>query len=135
MRALLPAALCLVLIVLGGCQTIEYGPLAGEATPTYGYKETRGKDGDYILTIVALAGPAEVVHSMWDRRAREICGPEFQKTLYRAERPTETYDYYGGRPGNMILEGFLRCGAPQAAAAGSPGADPETPGAAAPAAR
>ena len=120
MRAYLPAASCLVLIVLGGCQTIEYGPLDGEAIPTYGYQETQTKDGEYILKIVALGGSPEVVHLMWDRRAREVCGPEYQKTLYRAERPTQTYDYHGGRPGNMVLEGFLHCGAvPPASADGA----------------
>jgi len=118
MRAFRPAASCLVLIVLGGCQTIEYGPLDGEAIPTYGYHETQTREGEYILTIHAQGGVPETVHAMWDRRAREICGPEFQKQLYRAERPTMTYQSYGGTPGNMILEGFLRCGAaaPEAAA-------------------
>jgi len=111
-----------MLIVLGGCQTIEYGPLDGEVIPTYGYQETpTDKDGEYILMVRALSGTPEVVHLMWDRRAREICGPEFQKTLYRAERPTVHYQSYGGMPGNMILEGFLRCGAAAPDAAGPAG--------------
>jgi hypothetical protein len=122
MRGFRKAASCLVLIVLGGCQTIEYGPLDGEAIPTYGYQETpTEEDGKYILMIRALGGTPEVVHLMWDRRAREICGPEFQKTLYRAERPTVHYQSYGGMPGNMILEGFLRCGASAPDAAGPAG--------------
>jgi hypothetical protein len=123
MNACLRTASCLVLIVLGGCQTIEYGPLDGEAIATYGYRETQTKDGEYILLIQALGGTPETVHAMWDRRAREICGPEYRKTLYRAERPTVHYQSYGGMPGNMILEGFLRCGAapPEvASAAGQP---------------
>jgi hypothetical protein len=122
MRASLQAASCLALIVLGGCQTIEYGPLDGEAIPTYGYQETpTGKDGEYVLLVRALGGESEVVHLMWDRRAREVCGPEFQKTLYRAERPTVHYQSYGGMPGHMILEGFLRCGAAVPEAASPPG--------------
>jgi hypothetical protein len=123
MNACLKAASCLVLIVLGGCQTIEYGPLDGEAIPTYGYRETPTKEGEYILMIQGMGGTPETVHAMWDRRAREICGPEFQKTLYRAERPTVHYQSYGGMPGNMILEGFLRCGAASPEAA-SPAVQP-----------
>jgi hypothetical protein len=112
MRANVTTAACLGLIVLGGCQTIEYGPLSGEITPVYGYQETPTRDGEYILLVRALGGTPETVHVMWDRRAQELCGAEYQKTLYRAERPTTSYGYYGGAPGNMILEGFLRCGAP-----------------------
>jgi hypothetical protein len=111
MRANLAAAWCLGLIVLGGCQTmIEYGPVDGEVTPVYGYQETQTKEGEYILMIRAFGGTPENVHAMWDRRATELCGPEYQKKLYRAERPTTTYGSYGGAPGNMILEGFLLCG-------------------------
>jgi len=111
MRAHLKAASCLALIVLGGCQTIEYGPLNGEIEPVYGYQETQTREGEYTLMIRALSGSPETVHAMWDRRAGELCGAEYQKKLYRAERPTTTYGYYGGAPGNMILEGFLQCGA------------------------
>ena len=111
MRAHLLAASCLTLIVLGGCQTIEYGPLGGEIEPFYGYQETQTREGAYILMIRALGGSPEMVHAMWDRRAGELCGAEYQKKMYRAERPTTTYGYYGGAPGNMILEGFLQCGA------------------------
>ena len=102
---------CLALAVLGGCQTIEYGPLDGKVTPFYGYKETPTHEGEYILMIRALGGAPELVHSVWDRRARELCGADYQKQLYRAERPTTTYGSYGGAPGNMVLEGFLHCGA------------------------
>ena len=102
---------CLALIVLGGCQTIEYGPLNGEIQPIYGYQETQTREGEYILMIRALGGAPETVHAMWERRAQELCGAEFQKTLYRAERPTTPYSNYGAMPGNMILEGFLHCGA------------------------
>jgi hypothetical protein len=101
---------CFCLIVLGGCQTIEYGPLDGEITPVYGYQESSTRDGEYILMVRALGGTPEGVHTMWDRRAQELCGAEYQKKLYRAERPTTTYGYYSGAPGNMILEGFLHCG-------------------------
>jgi hypothetical protein len=126
MRAKPTAAACLGLIVLGGCQTIEYGPLSGEITPIYGYQETPTRDGEYILLVRALGGTPETVHFMWDRRAQELCGAEYQKTLYRAERPTTSYGYYGGAPGNMVLEGFLRCGA--AAVAPATASTPEQPG-------
>ena len=106
--------------VLGGCQTIEYGPVDGEITPVYGYQETQTREGEYTLTVRALGGVAETVHLMWDRRARELCGAEYQKTLYRAERPTATYGYQGGMPGNMILEGFLHCGAAAPAPSAAP---------------
>lgn len=135
MRVFRPAASCLVLIVLGGCQTIEYGPLDGEITPVYGYKETPTQDGQYILMVRALGGVPETVHTMWDRRAREICGAEFQKQLYRAERPTMLYDHYGGAAGNMILEGFLRCGAAPAGNADTPATAPDPASPAAPVAR
>ena len=58
MRAHLKAAFCLALIVLGGCQTIEYGPLDGEIVPVYGYQETQTREGEYILMIRALGGSA-----------------------------------------------------------------------------
>ena len=119
MRAAL--LLSLASAVLGGCQTIEYGPIGGEITPVFGYEESQTGEGEFILKIVALAGAPELVHAMWDRRARELCGAEFQKKLYRAERPTTTYGYYGGAPGNMILEGFLQCGAAVTASASSAG--------------
>lgn len=127
MRANFTAAAGLAVIVLGGCQTIEYGPLNGEVTPVYGYQETKTREGEYILLVRALGGEPESVHVMWDRRARELCGEAFQKTLYRAERPTATYGYHGGMPGNMVLEGFLRCGAapaevPSTATASAPAA-------------
>jgi len=111
MRIPFTVASCLALIVLDGCQTpIEYGPLDGKILPVYGYQETQTREGQYILMIRAFGGAPESVHLMWDRRARELCGPDYQKQLYRAERPTTTYGYYGGAPGNMILEGFLKCG-------------------------
>jgi len=111
MRVNFTAAVCLAVIVLGGCQTIEYGPLDGKVTPVYGYQETQTRKGEYILMVRALGGEPGSVHVMWDRRASELCGETYQKTLYRAERPTATYGYHGGMPGNMVLEGFLRCGA------------------------
>lgn len=119
MRAAL--VLSLASVVLVGCQTLEYGPIGGEKTPVFGYEETQTREGEYILKIVALAGTPERVHAMWDRRAHELCGAEFQKKLFRAERPTTTYGYYGGAPGNMILEGFLQCGAAETAATASAG--------------
>jgi hypothetical protein len=124
MRAYLQAGSCFVLTVLGGCQVVEYGPSGGAVLTTYGYHEKPTEDGQYILTIQAFGGVPEQMHAMWDRRAREICGPEFQKQLYRAERPTVLYDTYGGRAGDMVLEGYLRCGAAPAGA-GSSGTAPE----------
>jgi hypothetical protein len=112
----------LAAVMLGGCATIEYGPLDGEATPMYGYRESLTREGEYVLTIQAFGGSPETVHAMWDRRARELCGhPGFQKKLYRAERPTATYGSSGGMPGNMILEGFLFCAPAVATAAGEAG--------------
>jgi hypothetical protein len=106
------AVLVLTLTTLGGCQTpIAYGPLDGEQTPIYGYRDAETRAGAYTVTIIALGGDPVSVHAMWDRRARELCGSaEYQKKLYRAERPTTHYGYHGGAPGNMILEGFLHCG-------------------------
>jgi len=124
MRAYIQAGSCFVLIVLGGCQVVEYGPYGGAVFTTYGYHEKPTEDGQYILTIQGFGGAPEKMHEMWDRRARELCGPEFQKQLYRAERPTVLYDTYGGRAGDMVLEGYLRCGAAPAGA-GTPGAVPE----------
>lgn len=97
---------------LTACQTIEYGPQAGSTRATYAYSEQQTGEGKYILKMEALAGAKpERVHMMWERRARELCGDAFQKTLFRAERPTVAYQNYGGMPGNMILEGFLICSA------------------------
>jgi len=122
MRTCLTVISGLAAVMLGGCATIEYGPLDGEATPMYGYRESLTRESEYILTIQALGGSPETVHAMWDRRARELCGhPGFQKKLYRAERPTMNYGSSGGMPGNMVLEGFLSCVPAATAAAAEPG--------------
>lgn len=122
MRTCFAAISGLAAVMLGGCATIEYGPLDGDATPMYGYRESKTREGEYILAIQAFGGNPETVHAMWDRRADELCGSAgFQKKLYRAERPTTLYGYSGGAPGHMILEGFLYCGPAATAAADPPG--------------
>jgi hypothetical protein len=96
---------------LASCATVEYGPLDGEAIPKFGYRASSVEAGRYTLLLVGppTADRAQV-HAMWDRRARELCGHDrYTKTIFRAEQVTELYQYYGGRPGALHLEGFLAC--------------------------
>jgi hypothetical protein len=99
-----------VALSLGGCQTIEYGPAGAKPIARYAYHESSTNEHRYVLTIT---GPANaqmaVMHAMWKRRATELCGEKYSETLFRAERPTTTYGYYGGAPGAPILQGFLDC--------------------------
>jgi hypothetical protein len=96
---------------LAGCQTIEYGPAGVTPIARYAYSESKVSETRYVLTIT---GPANaemaVMHTMWKRRAEELCGGSYAETMFRAERPTTTYGYYGGAPGSPILQGFLDCG-------------------------
>lgn len=100
--------------LLGACTTIEYGPLGGKPTARFAYEEKPDGDSRYILKIVATGGgDMQTIQSMWDRRARELCGTSnYRKTIFRAERATVLYDLYGGMPGMPVLEGFLDCTAP-----------------------
>jgi hypothetical protein len=96
---------------LAGCQTVEYGPVGGKPVARYAYSESMVSETRYVLTIT---GPANaemtLMHTMWKRRAAELCGENYAETMFRAERPTTTYGYYGGAPGSPILQGFLDCG-------------------------
>jgi hypothetical protein len=106
-------ALCslVLLAAVAGCATIEYGPAGGKPIARYAYRETLVSGTRYVLSI---SGPANaemsVMQSMWDRRARELCGADtFTKNVFRAERATMHYSAYGGAPGVPVLEGFLEC--------------------------
>lgn len=110
LRVLTTLAGCLAAVSIGGCKTIEYGPVDGEIPARYGYREQLVSAGHYVLSMVggANANPLDM-QAMWDRRAGELCGSDFDKKIFRAERPTVKYGYYGGAPGAPILEGFLDC--------------------------
>ena len=107
------APLAVVAVLMAGCATTEYGPVGGKPVAIYSYREIQDDTGRYTLTIIgSSAGKPQVVQTMWDRRARELCGnDQYRKNVYKAERPTETYSYYGGRPGGYVMEGYLECGA------------------------
>lgn len=98
---------------LAGCATIEYGPAGATPVARYAYSESAVSETRYVLT---LTGPANaemsVMQAMWKRRAGELCGEHYAETMFRAERPTTTYGYYGGAPGAPILQGFLDCDRP-----------------------
>jgi hypothetical protein len=103
--------LLLLVVAAAGCATIEYGPLGGKPTARYSYREGLESGTRYVLSIW---GPPNaemsVMQSMWDRRARELCGGNtFTKSVFRAERPTVRYSSYGGTPGAPVLQGFLDC--------------------------
>jgi hypothetical protein len=98
-------------MMTAGCATIEYGPLGGKQTARYSYREELVSGTRYVLSIW---GPQNaemaVMQSMWDRRARELCGGStFTKNVFRAERPTVHYSAYGGSAGAPVLQGFLDC--------------------------
>ena len=98
-------------LALDGCRTIEYGPIDGDPPARFAYAEKSSEPGRYVLTLVGQpAASMADMQSFWDRRAGELCaGPDFTKTMYRAERATVLYGYYGGAPGSPVLEGFLDC--------------------------
>jgi hypothetical protein len=104
-------AACVLAVSFAGCATVEYGPAGATPIARYAYSESPVNETRYVLTIT---GPANaemaVMHTMWQRRAAELCGENYAETLFRAERPTTTYGYYGGAPGAPILQGFLDCG-------------------------
>jgi hypothetical protein len=121
LRGLRRAALGLAAVAsIGGCQTVEYGPLGGKPIARYAYRETAMSATRYVLVMRGPAGAEmSTMQSMWTRRAQELCGDSaFTSTLYRAERPTMTYGYYGGNPGLPELEGFLDCAAAPPSAGG-----------------
>lgn len=62
------------------------------------------------MIVGAGVGDMQTMQSMWDRRARELCGTsDFRKSIFRADRATVRYSAYGGAPGQPVLEGFLDC--------------------------
>jgi hypothetical protein len=110
-RALTTFAGLFAAVALCGCRSaIEYGPADGEVAARYAYREQRASAGHYVLSMIgaANANPLDM-QAMWDRRANELCGGEFEKKIFKAERATLKYGYYGGTPGPPVLEGFLDC--------------------------
>lgn len=110
-RAALPASPVLLLALLCGCATIEYGPLGGKPAARFAYKETLNGERRYTLMIVGAGAPdMSVMQAMWDRRAQELCGSSnYSKSIFRADRSTLLYGYHGGAAGQPVLEGFLDC--------------------------
>jgi hypothetical protein len=96
-----------------GCATIEYGPLGGKPAARFAYKETPNGEARYTLMIIGSGVPdMNVMQAMWDRRAQELCrSSQYTKVIFRADRPTTLYGYYGGAAGQPVLEGFLDCSA------------------------
>lgn len=90
-----------------------YGPMGGAKNAAHGYREVASKQGTYTLLVVvpAISSPS-LADEFWNRRAGELCGgANYKKNIFRAERPTVLYDYYGGKPGDFMLEGYLTCAA------------------------
>ena len=106
---------CMAVLMLAGCQTVEYGPAGQKPYARYAYSEQPNGDRRFIL---AIHGPGNAdmntMKAMWDRRARELCGnSRYSKAMYRAERSSYYYGYGGASPGLPVLQGFLDCtGAP-----------------------
>ena len=119
-------------VALSACATpLTYGPVSEMKPKRYfGYSETRASDGRYTVRVLLPEnGTSTMAFEWWERRAAELCGPaKYQKTIYRAERPTVHYDNYGGRPGGYILEGYVNCDTPPA-----PATEPVAPSEPAPA--
>jgi len=100
--------LALGLILVGCISPPHYAELGSKRSPMFGYSEQETKEGSYVLkTVYPNSSMAE---SFWTRRAQELCGGiDFEKNIFRQERPTVHYDTDGGRPGYFVLEGFLQC--------------------------
>jgi len=101
----------LCVVVLSGCTPLTYGPMGGEKQIQYGYKDGSNENGRMtLLVVVPATSNASVAYQYWDRRASELCGSDkYTKNIFRAERATQLYDYYGGRPGDYYLEGYVTC--------------------------
>jgi hypothetical protein len=112
MKGIVTIRMLLCAIVCTGCITpVTYGPIGGENHATYGYTDRRSHDGHAILLVIVPAySNSATAHEFWDRRAREICeSRDYTRNIFRAERATQLYDYYGGRPGDYFLEGYVIC--------------------------
>jgi hypothetical protein len=107
--------ICFAVVMLAGCQTVEYGPSGQKPYARYAYSEQPNGDRRYIL---AVTGPGNAdmatMKAMWERRAQELCGnTDYSRAMYRAERAGYYYGYGGAAPGAPVLQGFLDCtGAP-----------------------
>lgn len=102
----------MVLLTLSACAgPLQYAAIDASAHRPYGYRESRTADGRYsLLVVVPAASHPDLAREFWERRARELCGhPDYRRNIFRADRPTVNYDYYGGRPGDFMLEGYLDC--------------------------
>ena len=98
--------------VLGGCISVPVYALIGtkEAGP-YGYAEVPTNDGGYLLR-VSLPNHvnAQLPRQYWDRRASELCqGRIARSSVNTARVDIDTYDRYGGRYGNYVMEGVVYC--------------------------
>ena len=113
MRCAKPQSMIMLcLLAFPGCITpLSYGPIGGESHSAYGYKDEHRPDGlTTILVVVPANSNATLAYEFWERRARELCGSDsYTKNIFRAERATQLYDYYGGRPGDYYLQGYLTC--------------------------
>lgn len=105
----IPLVLCA--LALAGCTPLIYGPMGGERNARYGYKDGSNENGRItVLVVVPSTSNANVAYQFWERRATELCGSnQYTKNIFRAVRATELYDYYGGRPGDYYLEGYVGC--------------------------
>lgn len=99
-------------LLTSACVSLTYGPITPDQP--YGYSETKRADGSYILRVIHPVS-AEAM-AFWDKRAEELCGSStYAKNIYQATRPTLLYSTWGGRPGDVVLEGVLTCNATAAA--------------------
>lgn len=127
MRAWLASAAAGVCVALAGCVAPFNYQEIGPGAP-FGYRSTANADGGHTILVVMpeYAANVALAQQFWDRRAAEICGnPNYRKIMFRAERATVYYDYYGARPGNYYLEGYAYCDA--SASEPAPAADSTAP--------
>lgn len=116
-KALSSAVSVVILLLLSACVAPPvYGP-GDEKTGLGGYTDSlisQTKTSKTYKIKVKLAvhqiSHPDLAKEWWLERAGELCdgSPRIDK-IYKNERPTAQYGYYGGYAGNLHVEGYTEC--------------------------
>jgi len=109
---------------VGGCfGTPDYAPAGFNGNP-YGYSDVTIEGGHSIrVTLPGYTKDPQLAYAWWNRRAEEICnGAILRKQIHTAQQQVWDYDRMNGVIGDYVLEGYVWCGTPSAAAEPAPAA-------------
>jgi hypothetical protein len=98
--------------ILTGCLSDPvYARIGTKEAGPYGYTEVATNDGGYLLrvSLPSYVNP-QLPRQYWDRRAGELCnGHIARSSINTARHEIESYDRYGGRTGNFVMQGVVYC--------------------------